>query len=144
MFKFVLYDDNDWELNLIADSVSTTCEYLGIDYILEKFNNLPQALECVKNNQGSKIIYLLDIMSANGKEDGLVIADEIRKCDQAAYIVFVSGYHEYALLAFKKQPFDFITKPFTQKHQDLYIVYRFISMQSIMKIIHRCFGLRLH
>lgn len=115
MFKFVIYDDNDLELNLLANSINIACKDQGIDCTLNKFNSLHQTLEHAKCSQGSNVIYMLDIMSANGKEDGLIIAEEIRKYDQTAYIIFVSGHHEYVLLAFKKQPFDFIVKPFTEK-----------------------------
>lgn len=114
MFTFILYDDNELELNLLADSINTTCTSQGIDYKLYKCKDLSQTLEFAKYNKGRRLIYLLDILDADGDAAGLTIANEIRKCDQTAYIVFVSGHHEYVLLAFKKQAFDFIIKPFNQ------------------------------
>lgn len=114
MFNFILYDDNELELNLLADSINATCKKQEIDYKLYKYKDLFQTLEFAKHNKGRSMIYLLDILNAEGNEAGLTIANEIRKCDQTAYVVFVSGHHEYVLLAFKKQPFDFIIKPFTQ------------------------------
>ena len=112
MFKFILYDDNELELNLLADCIKTACTNHNIQHTIYKYSNDVQALEYSTLNKGRSNIYLLDIMSDSGVETGLKIAEQIRTGDHTAYIVFITGHQEYALLSFRRQPFDFILKPY--------------------------------
>lgn len=112
MFKFILYDDNELELNRLADCIESACTNLNIEHAIHKYSKDEQTLEYAALNKGRSNVYLLDIMSDSGMETGLKIAEQIRTGDHTAYIVFISGHQEYVLLSFQKQPFDFILKPY--------------------------------
>ncbi len=112
MFKFILYDDKELELNRLENSIKTVCADHKIEHAIHKYSSDVQVMQYATQNKGRSNVYLLDIFSENGAEVGLNIAEQIRKTDHTAYIVFISGHQEYVLLSFRKQPFDFILKPY--------------------------------
>ena len=59
-------------------------------------------------------VFFMDI-SLNSNDNGYEFALKLRKKDNQAYIIFISGHLEYVLQSFKTKPFNFIPKPVTKE-----------------------------
>lgn len=70
-------------------------------------------LHCRKSMTIKYDIYILDIEMP--QIDGITLANEIRKYDRTALIVFLTSHPEYVYDVFNVVVFDFIVKPVTSK-----------------------------
>lgn len=109
MINFVLCDDN----KLILDRLVKMLESLFIKHQFDAevsfySTNPEDILEYAKSNPVSALFLDIDLKS---NISGLDIAEEVRKFNKQAYIVFTSAHLEYILLAYKYKTFDFIPKP---------------------------------
>ena len=68
-----------------------------------------QSLDDAVNNGASYDLIYLDIQMANG--DGIATAKNVRKKDEDALLIYVSGYDEYMMELFELDVFAFIKKP---------------------------------
>ena len=111
MLNFVICDDN---LNIL-DKLEKMLEVIFIKNNFEasvsfKSDNIEAMLNYIRSNKIDVI--MLDINLRSNKT-GLDLANEIRKINKDAYIIFTTGHLEYAMLAYKYKTFDYIAKPIT-------------------------------
>ncbi len=101
-------------------------------------NNYDMEIVCVTDSQDEifdlvskdKIdVLFLDINFSNSDETGIDFATRLRKINKNFYLIFLTGYFEYALLSFKCKTFDYIVKPadmsklgttLERLHEDIY------------------------
>lgn len=101
-------------------------------------NNYDMEIVCVTDSQEEifdlvakeKIdVLFLDINFENSEHTGIEFANKLRKINKDFYLIFLTGYYEYALLSFKCKTFDFIVKPadvsklsstLERLHEDIY------------------------
>lgn len=111
MLNFVVCDDN----NVILNKISKMLESIFIKHSLDanivlKSNSANNVISFIKNNKVD--VLLLDI-NLKGNISGLNIAEELRKTNKSAYIIFTTGHLEYVMLAYKFKTFDYLPKPIT-------------------------------
>lgn len=111
MLSFVVCEDN----KSILDRLSKMLESLFIKYNLDAEVSLSSTdpittLNYVKNNIVNVLFLDIDLKS---NISGLDLANNIRKINNSAYIIFTSAHLEYILMAYKYKTFDFIPKPIT-------------------------------
>lgn len=111
MLNFVICDDN---LN-IMDRLEKMLENIFSQNHYEacisfKSDNTEDILQYISENKSDVI--LLDI-NLKSKKSGLDLAESIRKINKNAYIIFLTGHLEYAMVAYKYKTFDYIAKPIT-------------------------------
>lgn len=112
MLNFVICDDNLKIITRITEMLNNI--FIKNNYeaqISYTTDNANDILEHVKLNKADVI--LLDINLKSNKT-GLEIAEEIRSYNKDAYIIFLTGHLEYALVAYKYKTFDYLPKPLTQ------------------------------
>ena len=111
MLNFVICDDN----NNILNKLSHMLETLFIKHSLDaevKFSttDADELLSYIKNN---KIDVLILDINLHSNMSGLEIAETVRQTNKSCYIIFTTGYFEYALVAYKYKTFDYLCKPVT-------------------------------
>lgn len=94
------------------------CEKIKKQKIKEKyrtdtFQTGEEVLEAME--QMCYDIYFLDIELAEGDMNGYKLAQEIRKWDQTAILIFLSSHDEYACEAFEVSALRFLRKPIVEE-----------------------------
>lgn len=111
MLNFVICDDNNNVLNKLSHMLETLFIKHSLDaevkYATTDANEL---LTYIKNN---KIDVLILDINLHSNVTGLEIAETVRKTNKSCYIIFTTGYLEYALVAYKYKTFDYLCKPIT-------------------------------
>ena len=111
MLNFVICDDNNNVLNKLSHMLETLFIKHSLDaevkYATTDANEL---LTYIKNN---KIDVLILDINLHSNVTGLEIAEKVRKTNKSCYIIFTTGYLEYALVAYKYKTFDYLCKPIT-------------------------------
>ena len=111
MLNFVLCDDNPSilkSLSRMLESIFIERGYnASVGFISSDAHRI---LEYASSNKVDVLI--LDI-NLNSDISGLDIAQEIRRKNKDIYIIFVTAYLEYAMVAYKYKTFDFLAKPIT-------------------------------
>ena len=106
MLKFALCDDNVSVLSRLENMLNFifTKNDISAEIVLSA-SSPKEMLDFAENNPVDVLI--LDI---NLKADisGCDIADIIRKKNKDAYIIFLTGHFEYALIAYKYKTFDYL------------------------------------
>ena len=113
MLNFVICDDNINILNKLSKMLENI--FMKNNYEAEVSfvsNNADKLLEYVCLNKTDVII--LDINLKSNK-NGIDLAEEIRKRNNNAYIIFTTGHLEFAMIAYKVKTFDYIAKPITME-----------------------------
>ena len=111
MLNFVLCDDN---INIV-EKLSTMLESVFIKnsynaHIVLKTTTANTVLEYVKSNIVDVLILDINLKS---NISGLQLAEEVRKFNKNAYIIFSTAHLEYIMLAYKVKTFDYLPKPIT-------------------------------
>ena len=101
--KIICVDDE----NLVLELVVRLCEELPQINEVVSFSSSPEALEYMKNNSAD--LALLDIEMP--KMNGITLAVKIKELHPDISIVFLTGYSNYALEAFKIHANGYIMKP---------------------------------
>ena len=111
MLNFVLCDDNPnilinltkmLESIFIERNYDATVGFGSSDYD-----------EVLKYADSNKVDVLILDINLKSNMSGLDIANKIRQKNKNAYIIFVTAYLEYAMVAYKYKTFDFLAKPIT-------------------------------
>lgn len=111
MLNFVVCDDNTVILNKISKMLESIFIKHSLDAnIVLKSNSANDVISFIKSNKVD--VLLLDI-NLKGQISGLNIAEELRKTNKSAYIIFTTGHLEYVMLAYKFKTFDYLAKPIT-------------------------------
>ena len=101
--KIICVDDE----NLVLELVVRLCEELPQINEVVSFSSSPEALEYMRNNSAD--LALLDIEMP--KMNGITLAVKIKELHPDISIVFLTGYSNYALEAFKIHANGYIMKP---------------------------------
>ena len=128
MLNFIVCDDN---INIL-ERLSKMLDTIFINHSLDANIVLQAAegntvIEFIANNPVD--VLLLDI-NLKGDISGLHIAEELRKINKNAYIIFTTGHLEYAMMAYKFKTFDYLPKPITFERLEETILRLFGDLES--------------
>ena len=128
MLSFVVCDDNVVILNKISKMLETI-------FIKHSFDaNIVLQEACGRNvitfiQENHVDVLLLDI-NLKGDVSGLNIAEELRKTNINAYIIFTTGHLEYVMMAYKFKTFDYLPKPITFERLEETILRLFNDLEN--------------
>ena len=88
--NFVICDNDNYYLNYIIDIVKTQMEKLKIKIKIYKFNDYDKIFMDIIKCRLKNLIYILDIVTPSN--DGISVAELIRKNDIKCDIIFITGY----------------------------------------------------
>lgn len=128
MLKFVVCDDNVNILSKISKMLETI--FINNSYdasIVLQETNGNNVISFIKSNNID--VLLLDI-DLKGNISGLTIAEELRKINKNAYIIFTTGHLEYAMIAYKFKTFDYLPKPITMERLEETISRLFSDLEN--------------
>lgn len=128
MLNFIVCDDNVNILEKISKMLETIFinHSLDANIVLQESDGKP-VIDFVRTNHVD--VLLLDI-NLKGKISGLHIAEELRKINKNAYIIFTTAHLEYAMLAYKFKTFDYLPKPITFERLEETILRLFGDLES--------------
>ena len=119
MTKIIICDDNEHLANQLADQVNITLQnikddnqkYEQLDTEIEVFTDSLRLIGYTEVVDVSRAIFFLDI-ELNQSQNGVDIAEKIRKNNPDAQIIFVTAYDKYAPLTYRKRigAIDYINK----------------------------------
>ncbi|WHH60089.1 LytTR family DNA-binding domain-containing protein [Petroclostridium sp. X23] len=113
MLNIVICEDDKIWLHSLTKIIQNIIEKNNLEaQIVLKSTNIEKVREFLKNNSAN--VFFLDI-DFNAEKSGYALASEIRQSNVSAYIIFITAYLEYLMLAFKVQAFDFLPKPVTSE-----------------------------
>ena len=119
MLNFVICDDNlkiVQRLNEMLDNIFMKHNYeASVAFTTDSADEISDYVKFNKTD-----VVLLDINLKSNKT-GLEIAEEIREYNKDAYIIFLTGHLEFALVAYKYKTFDYLPKPITQDRLEITI-----------------------
>lgn len=111
MLSFAICDDNSNILNKLSHMLESLFIKHSLDAeITFQSTKANKLVSYIKENNIDVLI--LDI-NLHSDITGLEIAKEVRKTNKNCYIIFTTGYFEYALVAYKYKTFDYLCKPIT-------------------------------
>ncbi|MBP3800833.1 MAG: response regulator transcription factor [Clostridia bacterium] len=113
MLNFVICDDNINILTKLSKMLENI--FMKNNYEAEvsfASDNADKLLEYVCLNKTDVIILDINLKSS---KNGIDLAEEIRKRNNNAYIIFTTGHLEFAMVAYKVKTFDYIAKPITME-----------------------------
>ncbi len=106
--KILICDDDSNMVNMIADWVKDYMD--GCECQVQTYDNgIDVIYEIEHNDQLESEIIFMDIKLKN--DNGINVAKEIKKLNQNAVIIFISGYSEYFEDSFEAEPVYFLIKP---------------------------------
>ncbi|HBA97784.1 MAG TPA: DNA-binding response regulator [Lachnospiraceae bacterium] len=112
MIKVAICDDDVATTGRIESMLYSIAKGKFIQIEPEVFWKGEHLAEAVENDACFDIIFL-DIEM--GSEDGITVAQRIRKTDKSALIVYVTSYENYMKESFSVRPFRFLVKPVGEK-----------------------------
>lgn len=112
MLNIVLCDDNLSFLNGLEDMLCKLFIKHNLDACISfKTDCTSKLLKYIENNPVD--ILFLDI-TLKSKNDGLTVAEEIRKVNKSLHLIFTTGHFEFVMEAYKVNAFDYLVKPISQ------------------------------
>jgi two-component system, LytTR family, response regulator LytT len=102
--KAVIVDDNMNVINAIKGAIEKEFEASGMDVSVDAFSSV----KSFKDHMMEYDLYFLDIKMP--EEDGVELAEEIKKLKKESDIIFISSREERVFDTFKVSPFAFIRK----------------------------------
>lgn len=108
MIKIAICDDEKVITSQIDNIINGICVREGIPFDTDVFFSGNGLEKEIMSGTKYDIIYL-DIQMVNG--DGITTAQNIRKMDENALLIYVSGYDKYMMELFRLDVFAFIKKP---------------------------------
>lgn len=131
MLNFAICDDNLNILDRLEKMLESIFTKNNFDAsVCFKSDNTDDVLNFVSNNKVDVI--MLDINLKSNKS-GLQLAEEIRKINKNAYIIFTTGHLEYAMIAYKFKTFDYLAKPITYERLEETIKRLFEDIKGLPK-----------
>lgn len=109
MLNFIICDDEVHMLNKLCLLFEKT--FLKNDFdaqIVLKTSNYKDVLSFMHTNVVNVVV--LDIEFKNSKQNGLNIAEEIRKVNKSCYLIFITSHFEYLMEAFDYKTFAYLFK----------------------------------
>lgn len=108
MLRIAVCDDENMIVDQIKNMIAKLYELEGISAEADAFYSGNDLEEEISKGTQYDLIFL-DIQMQGG--DGIATARNIRKMDENALLIYVSGHDEYALELFQFDVFAFIKKP---------------------------------
>ena len=109
MINFVVCDDNKHILNRLVSLFESAFIKGNFDAkIIFSTTNCEEVISFAKTNHVD--VFILDIEFKNSSFNGLNVAEQLRKIDQKALILFTTSHMEYMAQSFKTNTFDYIMK----------------------------------
>lgn len=99
-------DASDLIKKLITKIISDNHYNMNVTYVTDSQKEI---YELVADKKVDALF--LDIKFEGNKENGLTLAKKLREINNDFYLIFITGYFEYAMLSFEHKTFDFILKP---------------------------------
>lgn len=131
MLNFAICDDNLNILDRLEKMLESIFTKNNFDAsVCFRSDNTDDVLNFVSNNKVDVI--MLDINLKSNKS-GLQLAEEIRKINKNAYIIFTTGHLEYAMIAYKFKTFDYLAKPITYERLEETIKRLFEDIKGLPK-----------
>lgn len=110
MLKIAVCEDEEHHKNLLVDLISHY--QFTNDYNLSTFQFGHELIAAIETENSFDIIFL-DMRLEN--EDGIDIANEIRKTDERTHIIITTSLIEYAVLGYSVNASDFLLKPILEE-----------------------------
>ncbi|MBI4857621.1 MAG: response regulator transcription factor [Acetobacterium woodii] len=124
MLSIAVCEDEEHHKNLLVDLIS---HYQFINgYHLSAFQFGHELIAAMKKEKMFDAIFL-DMRLEN--EDGIDIANEIRKTDERTHIIITTSLIEYAVLGYSVNASDFLLKPISQ--EKLYQILKKLEVDKI-------------
>ncbi len=131
MLNFVICDDNLNILDRLEKMLDTIfCKNDFEAQVAFSSDNTEEVLNYISSNKVD--VAMLDINLKSNKT-GIELAKEIRKINKNIYIIFTTGYLEYAMIAYKVKTFDYIAKPINYDRLEETIIRLFEDVTSMPK-----------
>lgn len=128
MLNFILCDDNLNILDRLEKLLDNIFVKNNFDAEISlKTDDYNKVLDYISNNKVD--VVLLDINLRSNKT-GLQVAEQIRKINKHAYIIFTTGHLEYAMVAYKYKTFDYIAKPISYDRLEETVIRLFDDINS--------------
>lgn len=99
----IIVDDEKEARDLLADLIRENTDL----EVIAKDSNVRDALNTITSHQPDIIFLDIDMPG----QDGFDLAREIKELGIETTIIFVTGFNEYAIQAFKYAAFDYLLKP---------------------------------
>lgn len=106
--RIVICDDTNSDLENAYKLVSYYYSSKNINTTIETFNNPEVLLNRLTHFNDSYDLYILDVVM---QENGINVAEKIKKLQPNAIIIFETSSKEFALDAFSVKAIDYILKP---------------------------------
>ena len=120
MLNFVLCDDNKGILEKLEKMIESIIIKNNLSGEIVFSATTPNdIMNYIENNQFDVLILDIDLKS---EISGLTLANNIRKNNKKAYIIFTTAHLEYTMVAYKYKTFDFLPKPVTLERLEETIV----------------------
>lgn len=133
MLKFILCDDNEIHINYLKKELEHVLKTNNLNGSIAYYSDNPLDIVVYsKKHADENNVYMLDI-DFKDNINGIDLAKLIRKHEATAYIIFISAYREYSLMAYKAKTFDFLLKPFNLKEFESCIINLFKDYENVMK-----------
>ncbi|MCX8130503.1 MAG: LytTR family DNA-binding domain-containing protein [Clostridia bacterium] len=105
--KLIICDDDVYTIKMLK---SILANFNSIEVVGEACNG-EECIALIHEKKPSILFCDINLPTINGIDAAKIIKDSFPDL----YVVFISGYSEYAIESFAAQPFDFIVKPFDTK-----------------------------
>lgn len=105
MIKIAICDDEITMVNLIKQKLSLRLEQLGREFTISCYT---ESAELLNTSDDFDLLYL-DIQMP--EQDGMELAQKIRKRDRECIIIFVTAFDKYVFDSFEVGALDYLCKP---------------------------------
>ncbi len=108
VYKIAICDDTEIDRNFIKDIVTDWANKSGVKPEIHMFSSAEEFLFEYEDCKDYQIL-LLDIEM--GQMDGVSLAKELRKTNDSAQIVFITGYSDYIAEGYEVSALHYLMKP---------------------------------
>ena len=109
MFHVCILDDDpafSAQLHTVLDDYFTDHK---LSFEIDVYHSSEECLKALARTETSYQLYFLDILMPG--KTGLQVAEDIRKTDKTAHIIFLTSSLEYAIEGYKVRAYDYLEKP---------------------------------
>lgn len=107
MYRIAVCDNNRLDLSALQNAVESILNKHGVEYQISLFESYQSMISAW--DRGMFHLLILDIMLDN--ENGIEVAQGLRRQNSRVGIIFVTAYPEYALKGYSVQPIQYLLKP---------------------------------
>ena len=108
VYKIAICDDTEIDRNFIKDIVTDWANKSGVKPDIHMF---PSAEEFLFEYEDCKDYQILLLDIEMGQMDGVSLAKELRKTNDSAQIVFITGYSDYIAEGYEVSALHYLMKP---------------------------------